>query len=59
MKGLSLFSGIGGLDLAAEAAGIEVTGMCEMAEYPQQALPLLAAIVEIDGIIANNKEEEK
>jgi len=38
MKGLSLFSGIGGLDLAAKAAGIEVTGMCEIAEYPREVL---------------------
>ncbi len=38
MKGLSLFSGIGGLDLAATAAGIEVAGMCEIAEYPQEVL---------------------
>ena len=38
MKGLSLFSGIGGLDLAATAAGIEVTGMCEIAEYPKAVL---------------------
>lgn len=38
MKGLSLFSGIGGLDLAATAAGIEVTGMCEIAEYPREVL---------------------
>ena len=29
------------------------------AVVPQQALPLLAAIVEIDGIIANHEEEKK
>lgn len=30
MKALSLFSGIGGFDLAMERAGIEVVGMCEI-----------------------------
>ena len=35
---LSLFSGIGGLDLAAEWAGIETVGQCEWAEYPTKIL---------------------
>lgn len=35
---LSLFSGIGGLDLAAEAAGFHSVGQCEWADYPTKIL---------------------
>lgn len=35
---LSLFSGIGGLDMAAEWAGIKTVGQCEWAEYPTKVL---------------------
>lgn len=35
---LSLFSGIGGLDIAAEMAGIETVGQCEYADYPHAIL---------------------
>lgn len=35
---LSLFSGIGGLDIAAEMAGFETVGQCEWADYPTKVL---------------------
>ena len=38
MRALSLFSGIGGLDIAAHAAGIETVGFCEIEPFAVKVL---------------------
>lgn len=38
MTHLSLFSGIGGLDIAAQWAGFRTVGLCEYADYPYRVL---------------------
>ena len=38
MKMLSLFSGVGMIDLAASWAGIETVAFCDIEEYPQKIL---------------------
>lgn len=38
MTHLSLFSGVGGLDIAAQWAGFQTVGLCEYADYPYRVL---------------------
>jgi len=38
MRALSLFSGIGGIDIACEWAGIHTAAFCEWAEFPRKVL---------------------
>ena len=56
LRGLSLFSGIGGLDLAFEWAGGQVAAMCEIQPYCQKILkkhwpdvPLFSNVKELKG----------
>jgi len=56
MKALSLFSGIGGLDLAAQACDIEPIAFCEIEPFPVEILkkrfpgvPVLSDVREVNG----------
>ncbi|MDT8900053.1 DNA cytosine methyltransferase [Anaeroselena agilis] len=40
MNALSLFTGVGGLDLAAEAVGMKIVACCEIEPYPVEVLKL-------------------
>ena len=59
---LSLFSGIGGLDLAAEWAGFRTVGQCEWADYPHAVLqkhwPDVPKWRDIHGLTANDFYEQ-
>ncbi|MEV3125491.1 DNA cytosine methyltransferase [Paenibacillus larvae] len=69
MKKLSLFSGIGGIDLAAKWAGIETVAFCEKEHFPQKVLrrhwpntpiyddvcTLTREVLERDGIIGTGR----
>ena len=46
---VSLFSGIGGLDLAAEAAGFETVCQCEWADYPYSILQKIGRMCRSSG----------
>lgn len=56
MNGLSLFSGVGGMDIAFESVGGKIIAMCEIDPFCQQVLrkhwpsvPLFGDIREVSG----------
>ena len=47
---LSLFSGIGGIDLASEWAGFRTIGQVELADYPfRGVIKALAGCAKVEG----------
>lgn len=57
MRAISLFSGIGGFDLAMERAGIEVVGMCEIDKHAQEVLRAHFAAQIVDDVKKIGKEQ--
>lgn len=57
MKALSLFTGIGGMDLAAQWAGIEVVAMCEIEPYAVEILKRRFPNVKIFGDVSKLSRE--
>lgn len=60
MRHISLFSGIGGFDLAAERCGIETVAFCENDKHCQQVLgrhwpgvPIIEDVRDVNGITAD------
>ena len=57
MRALSLFSGIGGLDIAAHAAGIETVGFCEIEPFACRILakrfPGIPIINDVREVVAD------
>ncbi|WP_289141509.1 DNA cytosine methyltransferase [uncultured Brevibacillus sp.] len=61
MRMLSLFSGIGGIDLAAQWAGIETVAFCEIEPFPQKVLakhwPTVPIIPDVRDVTKDRLEE--
>lgn len=57
VKALSLFTGIGGMDLAAQWAGIEVVAMCEIEPYAVEILKRRFPNVKIFGDVSKLSRE--
>ena len=58
MKVASFFSGIGGIDLGLERAGMEVVFQCEINKFCQKVLPLHWPGVQLEGDIDNVKAKD-
>ena len=58
MKVASFFSGIGGIDLGLERAGMKVVFQCEINKFCQKILPLHWPGVQLEGDIDNVKAKD-